>query len=111
LLIELDNERQDKFNEWQDNNYDQLAYTLELKIELDDSELRRLEYFLDKYADDFYSMAESAGLLKDSSANYESLIGIYKEHRDTLDSAYDNGEISQAAYIEGLKEVRDGLYE
>lgn len=111
LIEDLDNEIQDKFYEWQDNNYEQLQYELELKIEIEDAQLRKLEYFLNKYSDNFYKMAETAALMMDQGDANESKLGVLRDNKNDLDDAYSAGEISQADYIDGLKNVRDGVYE
>lgn len=111
LIEDLDNEIQDKLYEIQDRNFEILNYQLELKVEVDEAALKRLEYFLNKFSDDFYKMAESAALMNKQIPTYKSLIGSYEEYKTSLDTAYSKGEISQADYIEGLKQVRDGIYE
>lgn len=111
LIEDLDNEIQDKLYEIQDRNFEILNYQLELKVEVDEAALKRLEYFLNKFSDDFYKMAESAALMNKQIPTYKSLIGSYDEYKTSLDTAYSKGEISQADYIEGLKQVRDGIYE
>ena len=110
LIEDIDNEIQDKIYEWQDNNYEILQYELELKIELNDDDLKKLDYYLNKYSENFYKMAESAELLNKQIPELKEALSIYDEHKAKLDEAYANGEISQDAYIEGLKEVRDGYY-
>lgn len=111
LMEDIDNEIQDKIYEWQDNNYEILKYELELKLEINDAELKKLEYFLDKYSDNFYKMAESAALMNDKIDPTIQKLEDYKSHKEALDEAYRNGEISQEAYVEGLKEVREGYYD
>ena len=71
-----------------------------------------LELKLKQFGDNFYKMAEAAVLLgKDSVNNAKSQIGTYQSHKTDLDAAYAAGEISQADYMDGIKEVRDGIYE
>ena len=41
LLEDTENEIQDAFYKWQDNNYEQLSYELELKIDIEDAALKR----------------------------------------------------------------------
>ena len=115
-IDDLDNELDDKFYEWQDNNAEMLSYKLELKLEINDMELEEIEYELSKIEDDFYSMAEAAALM--SSSNGKSQLGIYTQEladytaqQKALEEAYKAGEISQAAYVEGMKEVRSGIYD
>lgn len=111
LIEDLDNEIQDKLYEIQDRNFEILNYKLELKIEVDEAALKRLDYFLNKFSDDFYKMAESAALMQGQIPVHKNLIGFYDEYKTSLDTAYSKGEISQADYIEGLKQVREGIYE
>jgi hypothetical protein len=47
----------------QDNNADILSYELELKIIINDNEMKKLEYYLSKTEDDFYQMAEAAEIM------------------------------------------------
>lgn len=122
LNEDLENELDDKYYEWQDNNAEMLNYKLELKMEINDMELEKVEYYLDKMEDDFYQMAE-AGALMLGSLNPDTLgeggqLGVYLQQLEDyetqlkdLEAAYANGEISQAAYIESLKDVKSGIYE
>lgn len=111
LLEDTENEIQDASYKWQDNNYEQLSYKLELKIDIEDAELKRLDYFLNKFSDDFYKMAESAALMQDKIQPASNILGDYKENVNELNKAYANGDISQADYIDGLKNARDAIYE
>ena len=115
-IDDLDNQLDDKFYEWQDNNAETLSYKLELKLELNDMELEEIEYELSKIKDDFYSMAEAAALM--SSSNGKSQLSVYTQEladyatqQKALENAYVAGEISQAAYVKGMKEVRSGIYD
>ena len=56
-------------------------------------------------------MAESAALMNDKIDPTIQKLEDYKDHKEALDEAYKNEEISQEAYIEGLKEVREGYYD
>ena len=109
LIEDLDNEIDDKFYEWQDNNYEQLTYSLELDIEINDLQLEKVEYYLNKLSDDFYSMAESAALIASKMPIAESSLKSQEEFYNGIMQAYANGEISQSAYVEGLKETYSGM--
>ena len=123
LIEDLDNEARDKFNEWQDNNFEILNYELELKLEVDDAELRKLEYLLSKIEDDFYSIAEAGALMigKENGDEldttnsqleiYENRLKDLKVQRDALTNSYKNGEISQSQFVEGLQELEDLAYD
>lgn len=60
---EIDEELNAVITTWQENNYEQLTYALELKIEVNDDQLETLDYYLNKVEDDFYKSAEGAQLL------------------------------------------------
>ena len=94
MIEDLDNEIQDKLYEIQDRNFEILNYKLELKVEVDEAALKRLDYFLNKFSDDFYKMAESAALMQDQIPVYKNLIGSYDEYKTSLDTAYSKGKIS-----------------
>ena len=117
LMEDIDNEIQDKLYEWQDNNYEILQYELELKIDIDDAKLKKLDYFINKFSDDFYRMGDAVEKMVAKAPNFEHILNTYiSEDRMSgyivdLKNAYDAGEISQEAYIEGLKESRDAIYE
>lgn len=99
----------DAFYEWQDKNYEILSYKLELKLEVNEMALEELEYYLNKISDDFYKMAESAALLQSQSPEYTGMLSSYEDSYNSLNAAFEAGEISQADYIDGLKEARQGL--
>lgn len=109
LLVDVDNQIRDALNEWQDQNYEILTYKIELQIEINDMEQERLDYYLNKYEDDFYKMAESMALTGDSFPLLTNNLETYKNEMNQLNQAYHNGEISQDAFIEGMKEVNSGL--
>lgn len=111
LLREIDNEIEDKMNEIQDKNYEKLSYTVEIKIEVNDYALEELEFYLDSMSDDFYKMAESAALMKNQSPLFLGNLESYANGYYELVEAYEKGEISQADYVEGMKDMRSGILE
>ena len=111
LFEDLNNQIQDVNNQIQDLNYEKLNYKLELKVDIEDAELKRLDYFLNKFSDDFYKMAESAVLMMDKIKPTSNLLSVYQENVNKLNEKYQNGNISQEDYIEGLKNARDAIYE
>ena len=111
LFEDLNDQIQDINNRIQDLNYEKLNYKLELKVDIEDAELKRLDYFLNKFSDDFYKMAESAVLMMDKIEPMSNSLSAYQENVNELSKAYQNGDISQEKYIEGLKNARDAIYE
>lgn len=111
LFEDLNNQIQDINNQIQDLNYEKIQYKLELKVDIEDAELKRLDYFLNKFSDDFYKMAESAVLMTNKIGPSSNILEDYEDNVNKLNKAYQNGDISQAKYIEGLKNARDAIYE
>lgn len=114
LIQDLETEVQDKFNEWQDNNLEILNHKLELKLEINDAELEKLEYYLDKIADDFYQMAEGAALMVGQGGQldvYMKELADYRQQLNEIETAYKTGKISQEAYVESLKDIRSNIYD
>lgn len=111
LFEDLNDQIQDINNQIQDLNYEKIQYKLELKVDIEDAELKRLDYFLNKFSDNFYKMAESAALMIDKIEPSSNILEDYKENVNELNEAYQNGDISQEKYIEGLKNARDAIYE
>lgn len=114
LIQDLDTEIQDKINEWQDNNLEMLNYKLEVKLEINDAELEKLEYYLNKISDDFYQMAESAALMIGKGGQldiYTKELSDYKQQLNDIETAYTTGKISQDAYVESLKDIRSNVYD
>jgi hypothetical protein len=82
-----------------------------LEIDIDDSELKLLELQLSQYEDSFYHLAESAALMSSQGELYKGTLELYKDHWDSLKEKFDNQDITQEKYIEGLKNTRDGIYD
>lgn len=111
LQEELDQKIKEAFYAWQDANYEKLEYHLELKIDIDDAKLKKLDFLLKQYNDNFYKMAETAATMIDKIPVVNNSLDTYKDHWESLNDAYESGKISQADYIDGLKEARDGMYD
>lgn len=92
-------------NQIQDLKFDQLNTKMELQLEVNDSELEVIDYYLEKYADDFYKIAESAALIGSQMDISTSNIDIQKNYMAELDAAKANNEISDADYGEARDEV------
>ena len=81
-----------------------LHYKLEVEIEINDLELEMLDYYLNKLSDDFYQLAESAQFMVDKIPTITDSLGHYENFYNEITAAYAAGEISQADYVEGMKE-------
>jgi hypothetical protein len=96
-----------------------LSYALEHELEANEDNLSTIDYYLNKLEDDFYSMAEAIGYMTDAQtgqfANYTDNLARYGTYLEGLQTAFGDGgedsEISQQAFIDGLKKTKDGLIE
>lgn len=88
-------------------HYEKLTYEVEVKIQLDENDTKKLEYYFDKLSDNIYKAAEALGYLQGQFDPVISQLGIYENFYGQLNNAYSNGEISQENYIEGLQDVYD----
>ena len=122
LYEELGLEAEDIANQIRENNYRIISEGLELRITLNEDDLELIEYQLSKLEEDFYSMAEAIALMVGSGTatlggdgtqlgEYIDNLNHYKNTMEELERAYAAGEITEASYIEGMKEVRSGMLE
>ncbi len=94
-------------NTIQELHYEKLTYEVEVKIQLDENDTKKLEYYFDKLSDNIYKAAEALGYLQGQFDPVISQLGTYENFYGQLNNAYVNGEISQENYIEGLQDVYD----
>lgn len=98
-------------NQIQDLRYDKIEQEIELKISLDDSEIKYLDHLLERYEDDFYKRSEVAALTAQKAPIYKEQLEEAKKMEEELNALYAEGKISQADYIAGLEKVRDTYYD
>lgn len=115
LIEDLDTQIDDKFYEWQDNNYEILHHTLEVAIQVNDQDMKILEYFMEKVEEDVYSIAEGFHLwnseLGPAYNILKSNLSAQSDFYDEITAAYNAGNISQDAFIDGLFESEDAILE
>lgn len=98
-----------KVKEWQEDNYENLEKQLELSIQIDDNELKKLDYYIDKLSDDFYSMAEAVQYMVDKVPVISNSLGNYENFYNSISTAYANGEITQEDYLDGMQKSYDAI--
>lgn len=98
-----------KIKEWQEDNYENLEKQLELSIQIDDNELKKLDYYIDKLSDDFYSMAEAVQYMVDKVPVISNSLGNYENFYNSISTAYANGEITQEDYLDGMQKSYDAI--
>ena len=108
---ELITEMQENLYEIQDLEFEKITYKVEFEIEIDDEDLKVVEYFMEKYSDNIYTMAESSAYLEDQINSSLNRVELYTNMFDELNKKYEEGKISEADYAEGLSMVQDGLIE
>ena len=96
------------------NNYDIIMEGLELKISFNEDNLEVIDYYLSKIEDDFYKMAEAASLMVGPDGinqleEYQASLEEYGNAMNELTRAYQAGEITEAMYVEGMKECKEGI--
>lgn len=125
LMIELQEEWNEKYLELLDKNFENLTYQVELKLELTEGSKKLIDYFASKLESDAYKIGELFSYtftktyenINDSVAaytdkNYQLPEGGDKlTYLENIQKQYERGTITQAKYVEGLKEERDALLE
>ena len=116
LIEEINDEAEEKLREIQDNNYEMLTYELEVKIDINDAELKKIEYFFDKtQQDNIYDMVEGMSLLYDK---YGALIKRGDEYKQSVLDTYKAfhsddplEQISEKDYEDQMRELASNLFE
>lgn len=111
VLQDIIDAQQEAINQIQDNNADILNTKLELRIEINENDLKKIEYELSKIEDNAFKAAEAMALTADQQGSYLDELIAYQTSYADLQEQYAKGNISQADYIEGLKTVSDGIYD
>ena len=122
---EAEQQFQDSIETWEDagleaeeildqimqNNYDIIMEGLEIPLSLNEEDLRLIELKLSQLEDDVYKMAEAVALTSSQFGEYRDNLRLADEALAELNRAHEAGEITDAAYQEGLGEIRDKYYE
>ena len=109
LIQDLDQEIIDAIYEWQDNNYEILNLELEFKVEINDSKLEYIDYYLSKIEDDIYATAEAYGYLAQQQGIYEENFANQDAYVKQLTEDYYAGKISLADYKDGLQNSQGAI--
>ena len=120
LIEELKDSIEESFITLQDENYERLNYSLELKVAVNENDLSLLEYNMNKMSDNVYKAAEMLGdyfngdLNNDLTGKFGLTTEAVKDQTkyfEELTDAYQNGQISQINYMEGLQNVYDNIFD
>lgn len=111
LSEEAKTQLEDYMRQIRELNYEKLMYKVEFKVEVNDRELKILEHYAKRLEDDFYKTAEVMAKVQEKTKFYESgdegILDDLETQLNDLETAFKNGEITQADYIEGLGKIQD----
>ena len=109
LIQELEDQIEDNQDEIMAKNYEKLTVEVEYKVQLDENELKKLDYFFNKLSDNIYKAAEAFGYLQGQIDPTFGKMSSYEDFYNKLESSYANGEITQADYVDGLQDAYDSI--
>lgn len=109
LTQELEDQIEDNQDEIMAKNYEKLTVEVEYKVQLDENELKKLDYFFNKLSDNIYKAAEAFGYLQGQIDPTFGKMSSYEDFYNKLESSYVNGEITQADYVDGLQNAYDSI--
>lgn len=93
------------------NNYDIIMEGLEIPIALNEEDLRLIDLQLSKLEDSVYSMEEAVAFTSSKLDEYKDNLRLADEALSELNRAHAAGEITDAAYHEGLSEIKNQYYD
>lgn len=109
LILNLQDEQMEKFYEWQDQNLEVLNYKLEVKITINENDLKWLEHYFNALSDNIYKAAEAFGYLQTQVEPTGKMLAAQKEIIEGLDQALAAGEISIAGYVESMQDAYNSI--
>jgi F0F1-type ATP synthase membrane subunit b/b' len=86
---------------------EKITYILEYKVEMNERDLAKLEYYQDKYADDLERQGDVYAAIYGSMLEYESNLAAISEAMAELDRKRRDGLINDEDYAETLAELYD----
>ena len=111
LFEQLGIDMEDIQDQIMQNNYDIIMEGLEIPIALNEEDLRFIDLQLSKLEDDVYSMAEAVTFTSSKLDEYRDNLRLADEALSELNRAHEAGEITDAAYHDGLSAIRDQYYD
>lgn len=100
--------------EWLSKNFEKITYKVEYKLEINEADIALIEHSFDKISEQTYKRAEAIGLIWSSLGKGDEIsktaekIAVYQDEYKELTDAYSKGQISQADFISGMGDLRDG---
>jgi len=86
---------------------EKITYELEVKVDLNERDLKLLEYYQEKYEKYLDRQDDIFNNFINQAAEYESNLGhLYTAYNQLVES-YLSGDLKEAQYVEGLQEIQD----
>lgn len=115
--VEIIDSIDDTHRQWKQNNYEKIAQQMNLAFEKSELTIENIDYEFEEINKDFYKLVatiesgvlgidKNFDLLTNKSAEIGNTTQALADAQRDLDSAYKAGQITQADYIAGLKEIR-----
>lgn len=93
-------------------NYEKLEYKLEIRVELNESDLKDVEHQLSRLSENDYTRsAERIALISSEAQTYKLMADDWKRFIEDLKAQYAAEKINQKEFIEGLKKASDAISE
>ncbi len=115
-IVETQEQQAENLRNQQDEFFEKMSYTLEIKLDINDRDIELLEKAYDRIADQTYKRAEAIKYIYSTTGENQisentKKLNLYTNQERDLKAAYEAGQISQENYVEGLQDVRDGALE
>jgi len=106
-ILELENKRSKL-------ELEKITYKLEVRLEINENDLKTLDYWLKKYSNAYNSLAfadDSYEKMQKKMEEYQNNLYSLGDAKAELDAQFAAGKINQADYVEGLKKINEGILE
>ena len=99
---ESEKKRRDAIREWQDNNFENITYKLEFKIEGNEDDLKLISHYLDKATSSIYDYTEAMALYQKQYEQYADNMSHYENYLSEIFDAY-YGTDAKTAYLSAVE--------
>lgn len=88
-----------------------IQYKVEIRMDLNDRDIKRMQYFRNKWEDMLDMQDEAMDAMIQETMRYEDNLASLGDELAELDAAYANGTLTEADYADGVKDVNDKILE
>lgn len=98
-------------NQMSENALEKITYTLELNLEVNERDVKFLDYLQGKYEGILDQQDELFSSLMQEASEYESNFAVLQQAYDDLVSDFYSGTINETHFAEGLEEIHSQMLE